>query len=207
MIRITGFATLLAITAGASFAQEGAQACFEQMSVVGGPDGRSGSVIDGDWSHAGTIWHLRDAGGTVWECITYDDGSLGDLRVVSSMDDGGGAMAARGHSADREPGTATETVKFRRGHSGATYSGHLVPGASHRYVLGAKSGQMLYVTVTPDHGRAEYQIFNPDRSLLLDLIDSRHPYQGELWQNGEHVVEVVNRGKHSIGYRVEFVIR
>nr|WP_325252046.1 hypothetical protein [Amylibacter sp.] len=62
---------------------------------------------------------------------------------------------------------------------------------------------MLYVTVNHDHAKAEYQIFNPDGSFLLDLIDSRHPYQGQLWQSGNHVVEVVNRGSH----RVKFEFR
>jgi hypothetical protein len=54
------------------------------------------------------------AGGTVWECIGYDDGSVGDLRVVSAADDGGGAVAGRGPAADREPGTTTETVHFHQ---------------------------------------------------------------------------------------------
>lgn len=208
MFRILNVAAVTALIGGAALAQDDlTQACFEQLRAVGGPDGESGSVLDTDWSQAGTMIHLRDAGGTVWECIAYDDGTVGDMRIVSAADDGGGAMSGRGDPADYEPETVTETVKFHRGHSGATYNGHLVQGASHRYVLGANDGQMLYVTVTPDHGKVEYQIFNPDDSFLLDLIDSRHPYQGQLWQSGNHVVEIVNRGAHTIGYKVEFSIR
>lgn len=74
-------------------------------------------------------------------------------------------------------------------------------------MLGAKYGQMFYVTFTLDHCKAAYQIFNPDGSFLLDLIDARHPDQGQLWQSGNHVVDIVNRGSHSIGYRVKFSIR
>jgi hypothetical protein len=39
----------------------------------------------------------------------------------------------------------------------------------------------LYVTVTPDHGHVDYQIFNPDGSSLLDLISTHHSFQGQLW--------------------------
>ena len=203
---IRAAAVTLAIgTAGQAAAMSNAvDACIEKIMEVGGPDAQNGGeVLDTSWSQAGTLLHLRDAGGSVWECIGYDDGTVGDLRVVSAADDGKGAMAPRGYAADREPGTSTETVRFHKGIRAQPSSGHLVPGASHRYILGAKDGQMLYVTVNHDHAKAEYQIFNPDGSFLLDLIDSRHPYQGQLWQSGNHVVEVVNRGSH----RVKFEFR
>lgn len=52
----------------------------------------------------------------------------------------------------------------------------------------------------------EYQIFNPDRSFLLDRIGAGTPYRGQLWQSGAHVIEIINRGTGSARYSVTFGI-
>ncbi len=51
-----------------------------------------------------------------------------------------------------------------------------------------------------------YQIFNPDGSFLLDQISSDRPYRGQLWQSGNHVIEVINRTNAVAGYDVVFGI-
>jgi len=111
----------------------------------------------------------------------------------------GGGSAAAGQ-------TTTEQVRFPPGTSGTELSSNLAPGASHRYVLGAGDGQFLYVRVAPWNGSLDYQIFNPDGTFLLDLIPARQEYRGQLWQSGEHVVEVVNRSNSTVSYNVIFGI-
>ncbi len=103
-------------------------------------------------------------------------------------------------------GTQTVQVQFPSGSSGTELSGTVAPGGSLRYVLGARNGQNLYVRVAPRSGRLEYEIFNPDGSLLLDLINTNREYRGQLWQSGDHVVEVVNRGGQTIDFNVIFGI-
>lgn len=112
---------------------------------------------------------------------------------------GGGGGAESG-------GTQTVRVDFPAGSTGAELSGTVAPGGSVRYVLGARDGQDLYVRVAPRSGRLEYEIFNPDGSFLHDLIDASREYRGQLWQSGDHVVEVVNRGGQTIDFNVIFGI-
>jgi hypothetical protein len=137
----------------------------------------------------------------VWECIGYDDGTVGSLRVVDAADDGGGAMAGA------PAGSGPVTVKFQHGTSGATYDGKLGAGEAIQYVLGAKNGQLLSVRVTAGGKAMDYQIINPDNTRLLDMVSSSKPYNGQLWQSGSHVVEIVNRTNAVESYSVEFSIK
>ena len=94
--------------------------------------------------------------------------------------------------------TSTETVRFPSGSSGTELRGSLAPGASKRYVLNARNGQFLYARVA---GQAlDYQIFNPDQSNLLGMVSARQEYRGQLWQSGNHVIEVINRGNSTRSY-------
>lgn len=177
--------------------------CIDRLRAEGGPDARAGGeIVSSEYSQAGTLVMLRDAGGTVWRCIGYDDGSVGELTVAQAADDGGGAIAG----ASSEPATTTERVRFDAGRSGAELTGRLSPGASTRYVLGAKNGQDLYVRVATDAAGVYYQIFNPDGSFLLEQMTPDREYRGELWQSGDHVVEVINRGSGTASYNVIFGI-
>ncbi len=104
-------------------------------------------------------------------------------------------------------GTTTERVRFVSGTSGAELSGALPPGASRRYELGASARQMLNVRLSPNRSGLSYQIFNPDRSSLVSQIPASQPYRGQLWQTGDHVIEVINRSNRRLNYKVEVWIR
>ena len=99
-------------------------------------------------------------------------------------------------------GTQTVRVQFPSGPTGTELSGTVAPGGSVRYVLGARNGQNLYARVAPRRGRLEYEIFNPDGSFLLELIDASREYRGQLWQSGDHVIEVVNRGGQTVDFNI-----
>ena len=99
-------------------------------------------------------------------------------------------------------GGSQERVRFTAGTTGAELTGVLNPGESRRYVVGASSGQDMYVRVAPRGEPVTYQIFNPDGTFLLDQITSDQEYRGQLWQSGDHVVEVINRTNASANYNV-----
>ena len=123
---------------------------------------------------------------------------------ASAADDGGGAMAGAPVAAAAEPTTTTQRVRFPAGGTGTELTGTLSPGSSIRYVLQAKNGQNFYVRVAPKGPDIYYQIFNPDGSFLLDQMTSSKEYRGQLWQTGDHVVEVINRGSKTTSYNVIF---
>ena len=195
----------LCLSAGIAMADEQAaiNGCRDQLLTVGGPDAQNGiEITSSEFSEAGTMVHMRDAGGTNWECIGYSDGAVGDLRVVEAADDGAGAMAGGGSTV-----SGSITVHFQPGTSGATYDGTLAPGDSVQYVLGAQAGQDLSVNVRPQGAAIDYQIFNPDKTFLLDMISTDQPYRGELWQSGDRVVEVINRTNTPQAFFIEFAIQ
>ncbi|WP_425045315.1 hypothetical protein [Primorskyibacter sp. S87] len=173
--------------------------CIDAVIEANGPDvAPGGGVISQSYSEAGTLVMLEDSTGAVWRCISYKDGSVGELTKV---EDGGAGSAS-----SSEPSTDTETVKFKSGETGAELTGSLTPGSSHRYELGAKDGQFLYVRVAPNDATIDYQIFNPDGSALLDMTPTDREYRGQLFQNGTHVVEVINRSSQSVSFNVIFGI-
>jgi hypothetical protein len=149
------------------------------------------------------VVRTQAGGGT--HVYTWDGGkeitvSFGE----SAADDGGGAMAGATAAPAREPTTTTQRVQFPAGGSGAELTGTLCPGCSTRYVLQAKEGKDFYVRVAPKGPNVDYQIFNPDGTFLLDLMTSSKEYRGQLWQTGDHVVEVINRGNQATSYIVIF---
>ncbi len=103
-------------------------------------------------------------------------------------------------------GDGDERVRFPAGTSGATLRGVLEPGESRRYALNARNGQFLTVDVAAQRPSISYQILNPDRSFLLEQISTDLPYRGQLWQSGDHVVEVINRTSRTATYTVAFGI-
>jgi hypothetical protein len=151
------------------------------------------------------------SGGVTYTISQNDDGS--GLQVGYEPPGGGGyCQVSSGTSGggSGSPGmgqTDTVRVQFAAGSTGTEISDNLPPGASRRYVLGAGDGQFMYVRVAPWNGSLEYQIFNPDNTFLLDLIPARQEYRGQLWQSGDHVVEVVNRTNQTVSYNVIFGIQ
>ena len=198
-IKLASIAFALSVTSAVAMT-DAQDACIDELRRVGGPDGRSGTIESSQFSEAGTLVMLRDAGGSLYRCIAYKDGSIGEMTVVDAMDDGEGALAGA-------PGTTTEQrVQFQRGTSGAELTGSLAPGGSAQYILGAQNEQFLYVRVGPRNGALDYVIRNPDGSELLSLMTADKEYRGQLWQTGDYVVEVINRGGASVDYNVIFGI-
>lgn len=177
-----------------------ANACIDELRNRLGNVG--GEVLRQEGSEAGTLVRLRDSKGVEYECIVWSGPEVAVLRRVggegADADDGGGAMAGADDAAEIVSGT--QRVQFEKGTSGTTITGVLNPNNSVRYVIGARDGQFLNVNVNSRGGALDYKIQNPDKSALLDLISSDRPYRGQLWQSGDHVVEIVNAGAQPVTF-------
>jgi hypothetical protein len=159
----------------------------------------SGQVVEnrGCLESEGRTWcEIADGDASGWAAAEYLVAAAGRGEDAATADDGGGAMAGSG--------TGMVRVQFAPGSTGAELTGQLPPGESTRYVLAASAGQNLYFRLAPNGPGMFYQIFNPDGSFLLDQMTSEREYRGELWQSGDHVVEVINRGNGSTGFNVIF---
>ena len=208
-IRLNSAFLALAIMATPTVADisDEANACIDELIRRVGNVG--GEVLGQEFSEAAIMVRLRDANGGVYECLVWSGPEIADFRQVSGegtmADDGGGAMAG----ASAAPVVSgSQRVQFAAGTSGAAMSGTLNPNSSVSYVLGAADGQFMRIDVGSRGGALDYKIFNPDGSLLLDLNSSDTPYQGQLWQSGDHVVEIVNSGAQpvtvDIGIGIEY---
>ncbi|WP_170507284.1 hypothetical protein [Ruegeria arenilitoris] len=188
-----------ALVHAAEVGQEAIDGCIDQLRSVGGPDGQGGTVLSTEFSEANSLVMLKDRGETVWRCLVSNDGQVAELSVAQAADDGQGAIAGSGGV---PVVSGTQRVQFATGTSGAALSGTLNPNASVSYVLGAANGQFLRMDVGSHGGALDYKIFNPDGSLLLDLISSDTPYYGQLWQSGDHIVEVGNAGAQPVTFDI-----
>ena len=185
--------------------QDAIDGCIDHIRGLGGPDAQGGGqVLSSEYSEANTLVMLEDAGGTVWRCLAANDGTVAEVSVVDAMDDGEGAMDGADMAEDGM--TSTERVEFPAGQNGYNFDAQLTPGSSVRYLLDARDGQFLNVEILAQGPGISYQIFNPDNSFLLDQVSARTPYRGQLWQSGDHVVEVINRGHRTVVFTVDFWI-
>ncbi len=103
--------------------------------------------------------------------------------------------------------TGPITVQCMAGTSGATYDGTLGTGGAIQHILGAQDGQFLKVDVRPRSPAMDFAIRNPNGSALLDMNSSDRPNEGQFFQIGDHVVEIVDRIGKPQAYLVEFSIR
>ncbi len=190
------------LAAAADVGQEAIDGCIDQLREVGGPDGQGGAVLSTEFSEANSLVMLQDRGETIWRCLVSNDGQVAELSVAQAADDGGGAMA--GSSGTGAP--STERVQFASGTSGAELTGSLLPQESRRYILGARDGQFLYFRLAANGPGMTYVIYNPDGSVLLDETGAAQEYRGQLWQSGDHVIEVYNTSNGAQSYNVIFGI-
>lgn len=193
---LVSIATTLSISALPALADmsPAVDGCIDQLREVGGPDAKAGGeVLSTQFSEAGTLVHLKDAGGTIWRCIGYSDGAVGELSVVEAADDGEGAVATAAPAA--APSQSEVLVKFAPGTTGATYSNALGSSDAVRYVLGARNEQFLNVELRGNSQALNYIIYVPDGGILFESSQAGYKYRGQLYMNGDHVVEVFYNGE------------
>jgi len=122
---------------------------------------------------------------------------------------GGGSphqAGGSGSSSSSSQKITTERVRFSSGASSTEFPAQLPPGMTVRYQRGARNGQFLDFSVSPGNAPLTYRILNPDGSALLDELPLDKPYRGQLWQSGDHVVEVINRTGSTVPFDIYFGI-
>ena len=141
-----------------------------------------------------------------------DDGaSIGwvaaEFLVPSAAPTGGGnAQITTGGSGATAGGTSVMRVQFTAGSTGAELTDQLMPQASKAYLLGAQEGQDLYFRLAANGPGMQYRIVVPSGSELMPWTDPSLEYRGQLYQTGDHRIEVRNTGNGAQSYNVIFGI-
>ncbi|MEQ8697471.1 MAG: hypothetical protein RLO48_04475 [Bauldia litoralis] len=203
MKAVLGFTAVMCFAVGATLPalaaeQDAIDGCIDKVRATGGPDAASGGeVLSSEYSEAGTLVRLRDAGGTVWECIGYNDGTVGDLRVVEAMDDGEGAMAGAGDDGGGTMAGAKVTrVEFEAGNDNASKKGKITGHGYHDYLLGAAAGQKMGVSLITE-GTAYFNILPPDSdgtAIYNGSMDGPDAINVDLPENGDYTIRVYLMG-------------
>ncbi|MDU8946581.1 SH3 domain-containing protein [Ovoidimarina sediminis] len=145
---------------------------------------------------------LADPGDEGW--------AAGDFLVEGTNDPSAGMFAGSVSSGTdagiSDGGGQSVVVRFPAGASGTELTGSLLPQQSRRYILGARENQFLYFRLAANGPGMTYVIYNPDGSVLLDEMGAAQEYRGQLWQSGDHVVEVYNTANGAQSYNVIFGI-
>ena len=197
-------AAALVLGAGGTLAsdnpdQPAIDACIDALMASGKASAPGGTVLNSSFSEAGTEVILEDGGGMVWRCIAYSDGAVGVLEEATKE------QAAAARSAPKAS-DYQEQVHFDVGASSVTLTRSIEAGGAFQFLLGANARQFLTVRVSPLSGSMYYTIRNPDGSVLLDGTDAGTEYRGQLWQSGDHVVEMVSQSSDALTYDIFFGI-
>jgi hypothetical protein len=107
----------------------------------------------------------------------------------------------------------TERVQFAKGANSATIEGRIQGDMSVDYVLGAKQGQSMNVSMATDNGANYFNIIEPGRSNEAMFVGSisGNQFEGVLPASGDYKVRVylmrsAARRDDIANYRLEMII-
>lgn len=87
---------------------------------------------------------------------------------------------------------AQTRIRFAKGRYSTTVSGKIPGNASLRYIIAARAGQTLTVTVVSGNGKIFVSVNNPGDDEGQDLTNE---WNGTLSTNGDTAFFIDNRGK------------
>lgn len=103
---------------------------------------------------------------------------------------------------DEAAGGANKTVRFGKGRSSASYSNSVIRGDRDTYILGARAGQFMTVSITSVEDNASFEILAPGgKELVLDDTD----WTGELPRDGNYRI-IVGSGRGNATYTIRFKV-
>jgi hypothetical protein len=158
-----------------------------------------GQRTDGTHALNGTAW-MRGRTET-FQCSFDRPGRQIVQFVVNQPSDG---ATTPPEQPSHEPMTRTERVQFPPGTTGTDIKGALRSGDSVRYVVRANKRQFLYARVATDNRRTYFNIFTPDGNTLYKSARAGDEYRGQLWLDGDHIVEVYNVSPGGASYSAIF---
>jgi len=188
--------------AGAPIVQVQGLRGTDTLNVRGGP-GIHYRVV-GVLSNGASVRNLR--------CQTEGSARWCQIEMLTDMRERGWVNArflsdAGGAAAPMPDASRTKRVRFAPGMAGTEFPDLLAPGTSVTYLLGARDGQNLTVQLVGAGAGLAYRIFNPDGTALLTEIGAGRVYRGQLWQSGDHRIEVINRTSSRQSFDVLISVR
>ncbi|MEM1363145.1 MAG: hypothetical protein AAGF94_15770 [Pseudomonadota bacterium] len=197
------FLTFAAPAFAGNVSEDAINGCIDELRALGFPDSQGGTVVSTEHSEANSLVVLQDLGNSVWRCLVSNEGIVAELSVAQAADDGGGAMA--GSEQDTTPPQdVIARVELVPGATGTEFKDSLLPQEIRRYVLSVRDGQFLYFRLAANGPGMTCVIYNPDGSVLLDEMGAAQEYRGQLWQTGDHVIELYNTANGAQSYNVVF---
>lgn len=102
----------------------------------------------------------------------------------------------------------TKRLKFAKGKSSATVSGAVLRGDLDTYIVGAKSGQMMYTKITSLENNAVFSIKGPDGEYLQDVgeEDDRMDATSDLPYDGDYKI-IVGGTRGNASYKLTVSIK
>ena len=107
----------------------------------------------------------------------------------------------------------TERVKFKKGANSAVVEGSIRGYETVDYVLGARAGQHMNVSLATKHGSTYFNILAPGENevAMFNGSVSQNQYEGTLPANGDYKVRVymmrsAARRNEVANYRLEMII-
>ena len=98
-------------------------------------------------------------------------------------------------SAGSAANTRDVVVHFKPGSTSATMTDKLGSEHAVRYILGARKNQFLTVSLRPENKHTFFIIYVPGGDILYESSQAGNEYYGQLFKNGDHVVEVFYKGE------------
>ncbi|MGD9805475.1 MAG: hypothetical protein AB7E81_24240 [Hyphomicrobiaceae bacterium] len=154
-----------------------------------------GQRTDGTHAVNGTAWV---SGRTETFQCSFDRHGGNIIQFVVNQPAGGSTATPLPES---EPQTRTVNVDFR-GNAVQEFRESLYPGESVRYVFRGGNRKFLQVHLYTRNNRTYFNIFTPDRHTLYESARAGNDYRGQLWLDGEHVVEVYNTSQARASFDV-----
>ncbi|HEX8632870.1 MAG TPA: hypothetical protein VF703_01820 [Pyrinomonadaceae bacterium] len=86
----------------------------------------------------------------------------------------------------------TRRVRFARGRTTTTLKNSVVRGTRDRYLIGARAGQKLTVSINSVERNAAFTIYAPSNDTLEGTSESQEvkSWSGKLPESGDYVIEV-----------------
>lgn len=159
---------------------------------IPGGDRADGGLRTAKVDNGQLVIESNDPGETGGACCpefiltTHYDVSSGKLKQIGKV--------------DRRPVYPTERVKFDKGSTGTTIKITLPANEGKRYVVGARAGQVLDVSVSPDKANVR---------LLEDAetTENTNGFSATLPKNGDYTIEVSNFDDKPITVTLNIKIR
>ncbi len=100
-----------------------------------------------------------------------------------------------------------QRIQFAAGSVSATVAGSSSAIAPARYLLGARAGQQMSVTLNVDNANAYITVRHPNGTNLAGADGSVHTWTGTLPASGDYIVEVLNPGTGLANFNLTVTIQ